>query len=229
MAIPLLFLFVTSCNEQNVDETLLENQKVEIRTSDCEDLGQDPTCITIPRTGTYVISGCTVYVSYTLRKCGTSTFTIRDFDYDLANSPACNTIRQQWSTLFNMSSLDANEAMNDFYRNLSIMVEDYEFSLLDPDDFPCPSNNATWSWIETYCHTICNRKHEGDGDQYLNQVICGYSCCIRSTSFCFENGVPKRTDVQINDLSDECDPVMFIACPNGSYNPNVCQKSCARL
>ncbi|MBK7697511.1 MAG: hypothetical protein IPJ39_01705 [Saprospiraceae bacterium] len=44
-------------------------------------------------------------------------FTIRDFSYTFTNSPACNTIQQQWSALFNISSLAANEAMNDFYRN----------------------------------------------------------------------------------------------------------------
>ncbi|MBK8826094.1 MAG: hypothetical protein IPO26_05130 [Saprospiraceae bacterium] len=230
MAIPLLFLFVTSCNEQHVDETIFENQKVEIRTSDCENLGNGGSdCETEIKTGQYIINGCMVNVSYKLSKCGND-FSIKDFSYTFTNSSACNTIQQQWSALFNISSLAANNAMNAFYKQLSIMVEDYEFSLLDPDEFPCPSNNSTWSWIETHCHTLCATKGDGEeGDLLLNHVVCGYSCCIRSTSFCFENGVPKRTDVQINDLSDECEPVEFIACPNDSYDPNACQKSCARL
>ncbi|MBK8885932.1 MAG: hypothetical protein IPN46_05000 [Saprospiraceae bacterium] len=51
--------------------------------------------------------------------------------------------------------------MNAFYKQLSIMVEDYEFSLLDPDEFPCPSNNSTWSWRNS-CHTLCAK---GDGEK----------------------------------------------------------------
>lgn len=228
MVVSSLFLFTISCSKNQSSETEIESKKTAIRSTIACDLG-NVNCTDFYRTGQYVINGCTINVTYTFRKCGTS-FEIRDFDYTFNNSAACDAIQQQWSILYNTSSLAANNAMNAFYKQLSILVENYEIGLLNPIAFACPSSNYQLTWVETHCHVLCAQKGDGEGLWKLTQVICGDACCIRLTKFCIlPDGTINRKEVGVTQINSfDCEPVP-VGCTYGNYDPASCQKACARL
>ena len=179
---------------------------------------------------TFVVNGCSITVQYVVEKCPTI-ISVRDFEYTIGNSSACANVNQVWNQYYlNGQSQLANEALNSFYRNLTLMVQANIFSNLDPDDFDPSISHVDFQWIETGCHTSCVEISDGPEGPILGgiyQVKCGDGCCARVTQFSFApNGDVQIISTKIRG-SDDCDPIR-VDC-SYTYDPNYCQPACARL
>lgn len=225
MAIPLLFLFVTSCNEQYAGDKVFENKTTQLRNEFCElnDCG-NPTII--PITGEiYVINGCSISVNYIKEVCANS-ITIKHMSYTFANSSACNNYRQIWNQQFmNGQTQLANESMNQFFKLLSEMIEDRIRAGL-----PSNSTVSTLHFVETFCHTLCAKEIKFDDlPSYfeLTQEKCGISCCIRSTEIKFIDGEWVEVKSVIS-VGGDCDPIL-VNCNGDIHVSAICDPACARL
>jgi len=221
MTVPLLFLFPTSCNKQSNAIGDQESGELEMRTTEfCENHGCGNPIITNVVGEVYVINGCSIYVNYILEICLHTSISIRNMSYTFANTQACNNYQQIWNQYFlNGQSQLANESINQLYKLLSQMIED---KILN--SYP---NIATLHFIETFCHTLCAKKINDDGENppffQLSQQVCGKSCCIRSTKVV--NGV-KTTSVVYE--GGGCDPIP-VNCAGDIHISTICDPACARL
>jgi len=182
-------------------------------------------------TDTFFVNGCLISVRYIVEVCPL-TVSVRDFEYTIGNSSACNNVNQVWNQYYlNGQSQLANEALNSFYRDLTLMVQANILSNLDPDDFDPSILYFDFQWIETGCHTSCvDISVDPEGTPILGgifQVKCGDGCCARVTKFSFApNGDTQIISTEIRG-SDDCDPIR-VDC-DYTYDPNYCQPACARL
>ncbi len=229
MAIPLLFLFVSSCNKQsNIDH---ENDLgvVETRTvaEFCDEalVPCSNAIISYIVDEIYVINGCTVYVDYTLLKCPNFTI-VRDMSYTFANSAACNNTNQIWNQYyFNGQSQLANESINQFYKLLSEMIEE-KIALSSPPTV----GNFRFHFVETFCHTLCAKEiTDGENPSFflLSQQVCGRSCCIRTTEYIIKDGKLVKETVAIH-VGGDCDPIP-VDCNGDKHLSEICDPACARL
>ena len=179
---------------------------------------------------TFVVNGCTITVQYVVEKCPT-TISVRNFEYTIGNSSACNNVNQVWNQYYlNGQSQLANEALNSFYRDLTLMVQTNIINGLDPNDYDPNVPFLDFQWIETGCHTSCTEiiyTEDGPVLGGIFQVECGKGCCARVTKFIFDsNGDPDIISTEVRG-SNDCDPIR-VDC-DFSYDPNYCQPACARL
>ncbi len=231
MSLALLFTTMYACTDAeyhtnvNQDSKLTENRVfIGCPQSFCDFPKRDTI------TDTFFVNGCQIIVDYILEKCP-NIISVRNFEYTIGSGSACNNVNQVWNQYYlNGQSQLANEALNSFYRNLTLMVQTNIFSNLDPNDFDSSFPILDFQWIETGCYTSCVEISDGPEGPILGgiyQVKCGNGCCARVTKFSFEpNG-----DVQIISTtirgSDDCDPIR-VDC-SYTYDPNYCQPACARL
>jgi len=220
MAIPILFLFVTSCGKQEAIDTTISNATIETR-GVCDQFD----CLGPLNTYTkdFIINGCVVTATYTVNECLDRT-RIYNMSYTFANSATCNSTKQIWNQYYlNGQSLLANEAINVFYNEITLLIEANYISTLTPDKYP-----PLLQWIETKCHTLCavEVKFEDLPSYYdLSQVQCGTSCCVRETDLLVVDGKVVKGPSEIVQLGG-CDPVT-IKCKGEMLLG--CKAACERL
>ncbi len=181
-------------------------------------------------TTVYVVNGCSITVYYTVESCPTI-IVVRDFSYTIGTGSACTNLSQVWNQYYlNGQSILANEALNDLYRTLTLLVQNTVFSNLDPNDFTPGLSNYDFQFIETKCHTMCVDISYDEGEIILGgitQVQCGKGCCARVTKFVFKsNGDPVPISTEIRE-GNQCTPIT-VRC-DYTYNPEDCQPACSRL
>ena len=229
MTVPLLFLFSTSCSENHVSPHEEGLSVVESRvTSFCDNVNPCGNTQSAIINENYVINGCTITVNYEKWSCSNDVV-IKNMSYTFANSSACNSLQQPWNQYFlNGQSLAANEAMNDFYKQLVDMIENNIFA---------NSSAQIVTFINTYCHTLCvmeEKDEEGNfGAINLRQVPCGTSCCVRVTRLVIDPATDKlikKTDPPIYEGSCDPLPAQFdTGCGEGYTVDRLCDPACERL
>ena len=232
MSLALFFLTLYACSDTEYHTNAIQDSKL----TESRNFGGCPQSFCNPSTITnvtdvYVINGCSITVNYVLEECP-NTVAVRDFSYTIGTGTACTNLSQVWNQyyLYGQSQL-ANEALNDLYRTLTLLVQNTVFSNLDPGDFASSVVNYDFQFIETKCHTMCvDVRDDGEGGVILGgiyQVQCGEGCCARVTQFVFDiNGDPVPTSTEIKE-GDECTPVR-VNC-DYTYDPEQCLPACSRL
>ncbi len=223
MAVPILFLFVTSCGKQEAIDTPMSNATTETR-GVCDQSGcLNPTIIIY--TKDFTINGCVVTATYTVTICP-NRIRISDMSYTFANSAACNSTNQIWNQYYlNGQSLIANEAINVFYNEITLLIETEVISTLPANGTLLP----LLQWVETKCHTVCviETKFEDLPSFFeLKQVQCGVGCCIRDTELIIVNGKVEKGESLIVNLG-VCDPIT-VRC-KGVLLSETCSPACTRI
>jgi hypothetical protein len=181
-------------------------------------------CSEVPVTDEFMIDGCKVYVSYILVTCPSGT-SFKNMTYSFENSTACNTLKNRWNQYYPTGQYQlANEALNAFFKQLSVLIEDKYLNSLSS-----ATSAVTLHFVETFCHSICitsKKDEEGNPISFdINQIRCGKSCCVRVTTAVRVNGRWEKTTVIVTEGS--CDPLP-INC-EGLHISSICSPACARL
>ncbi|HMT51622.1 MAG TPA: hypothetical protein PKD16_00095 [Saprospiraceae bacterium] len=222
MAVPLLFLFVTSCSKPQAAEVEYENQVTETRAL-CDEYSGCASPFISVKTKVFIVNGCEVTATYTVKLCPGVGVTISNMSYTFANSPACNSTKQIWNTYyFAGQSQTANEAINVFYNQITLLIEADVIASLNPLNAP-----PLLQWIETYCHKLCV-KGDGENPEFieLSQVPCGKGCCIRDTKLIVKDGVVVKGESAIINYG-VCVPIPIVC--DGILAPLSCSPACARI
>ena len=217
MAVPLLFLLPSSCNEPQILDAVPLDAETEIRNIIASGCGDDPCDgnyddIKVINED-YSINGCSVRVHYRMARCGNS-FYVTNIGTTLLNptSPACN----KWNQYFqNGQTVQANEALNAFYNAITMAIESTIVSQFS-SAFPILTVNV----IETYCHTMCV-SYDGEGNPNVYHERCGTNCCIRTRQYV--NGIPYGAPAYAGNPT--CTPISITCNQTGL----PCQPACARL
>ena len=230
-----IFLFsFLSCTDQALKSDLdidTANGSTEFRKIYCEWTPCDP--LKLPISKTYVINGCSITVSYILLKCP-NWIAVKNFSYSIAQSAPCRDVKQVWNQYYFVGqSLEANLALNNFYRALTLLVQADILASLTPSNYPNGFLNAVW--IETKCHVMCVEEIKFDDlPSYfdVSYSVCGIKCCHRNTKYILKDGVLVQDGPStITDLYPvfPCEPLP-IQCKEGSTRwGNTCEPVCARL
>ncbi|MEZ4910941.1 MAG: hypothetical protein R2774_08770 [Saprospiraceae bacterium] len=229
----MLLLFLISCGKQSEENVPITNDNTEVRNicdwRSCE------TPFTMVETRSYIINGCEIIATYSIEICPNSV-SVRDMSFVFTSSAACNDQNQVWNQFWTHGqTLQANLAYNDFYRQITLLIQDYIVS-----NVALPSTTNAFQWIETGCHTLCkhlvyedggDKLRSGDGSRNstfnLYHTICGESCCIRSTEIIWKDGIATLGESTIINAR----PCIMkpVNCPEGYYDSNICLPACARL
>lgn len=242
---PLFLIF--SCSDQTLNKELenfnYTNTQTELRNQLC-DLAIPCTPEENVKTKSYMINGCKVTVTFTLVKCDPSIYAyigVKDFSFSFAESAPCRNIKQAWNQYYFVGqTLQANLALNDFYRTLTLLVQADVMSDLDPAPYLKYNSIMNFDWVETKCHTICAKEIVFDDlPSYfdLSYAECGYKCCRRETTYKYiENSEGGGSWVQQGDpIVKEVYPTIPceykpVECIEGAsqWDPN-CHPACERL
>jgi hypothetical protein len=175
-----------------------------------------------------VVSGCTLYVSWDVKKCitasGCRTIHIANMTFTYGSSTACTRLKQSVNgdVLVNgWSSYYAN--YNVLYRALSNLAEAWEVQrLINFNNVgPC---DVFVEWIASGCVTHCISGIDDDGIPELEEIKCGEGCCFRTNWYQNINGVPVGGTPTITP-GLPCSPITA-ECMTGD---NYCNPVCDRL
>jgi hypothetical protein len=233
MSLALFFLTLYGCSDTEYHTNAIQDSKL----TESRNLTGCPQTFCFPPISkdtiidTFVVNGCVITVEYVVEVCPT-TVSVRDFVYTIGSGSACDNINQVWNQYYlNGQSILANEALNSFYRKLTLLVQNSVFNNLDPADFDPNIVYYDFQWIETKCHTMCvDIRDDGEGGVILGgiyQVECGEGCCARTTQFIFDPQGEVDTISSEIRLIEDCEPIR-VRC-DYTYNPEDCQPACARL
>ncbi len=236
MSLSLILLFFSACGDQEIAPDI-KNHEVNFRgeQSELQMIPCDPCLdgILTPVSKIYVINGCSITVSYIIEVCQNGRMAVRDFDYTIGSGAACYNLKQTWNVYYPSTlTLDANIAINAFYRQLTLLVQQDIIDSLNPNDYP--SGYTDLQWIETKCHTLCSKQVVGEPGEPilywdLSYGVCGNSCCIRNTTYIVVNNVFEEQSSEIIYSDGFCDPVT-VRCKNGASQwNNRCEVACERL
>jgi hypothetical protein len=238
MTLALFVSFTFSCTDadlKNADTT------AELKTETRNELGNpivytcDPCLLAIETNVTEIIdiNGCPVTVTYKVLECRNGQFQIRDFEYDFDFTDTdCTNLAQTWNQYLAVNDpINANLALNAFYKALTLKVQDLFMSTLNPLDYP--SGYTDLQWIETNCHTLCAYPVRSEENEILfyniDHAVCGEGCCIRNTTYIVVDGKWVKNNSSIVESDAFCDPVT-LNCPEGGFQfGNKCEIACARL
>ncbi len=156
------------------------SQNTETRAGDPLEFPCDPCrdAILDYRTTTYNIEGCHITVHYTVENCPGYRMSVRDFSYTIGSGSVCYDVKKKWNIYFWANqTYQANLAMNEFYRTLTLLVQADVIAGMDPHNYP--NGYVDFQWIETYCHTICAAKvlgEEGEPPIYWDLGSFNWTC-----------------------------------------------------
>ncbi len=231
MAVPLLFIFISSCSNDASQNDIQEDVNVSYRTNDLTRELCDFDCFDrlIDREDIFIVEGCSIKVTYTVQYCD-SWMAITNLNWRTIFSSTCGWKDLPWWENFydNGFSYTANEAINMLIKELSIMIEDKELALLNLVN----GDIQTVHFVETSCHTLCTGEENDPEDEgffnlfFIYHAKCGESCCLRITEAEYTNGDYVKT-TRIVPSNKPCDPTTI---ENGCINPSViCNPACSRL
>ncbi len=177
------------------------------------------------------VSGCTLYVSYTVRRC-VNGFSISNLTFTYSSSTICDAIQQHFVSLYNMGNFgQLSTDMNDLYAYVSTRIEQIELN-----NYPIPycdeNFNITTEIFASSCLQLC-LSEDIRGNPVVTQEVCGNGCCSRNSIYCInretkelevyrQNGpIPTclSNDVCNNEVQTECtvncDRILFKDIFNG--------------
>lgn len=199
----------------------------------------DPNCIEYQLLNIPVdMNGCTVLCSVNIRECTNAGKVYYvgfwGFSYTFAsNDPDCWTWVANWSNLYNGQNIkQVEDAMNQFYRDLSLKFEKQILStkILDIPTFPNYGNIG--EWYEADCKQLCTTADDSSGEiiWLLSNVKCGDACCRRITAYSqLPNQQIDQITVEANPVGDPvCEPVTIICNGSGVQQFN-CKFPCERI
>lgn len=233
-------LFYSSCTDHSPKIEMDDyNQNTEMRSSGQLEsefcMLSGASCINLSflnQSKTYVINGCSITVNYQLVLCSGKVRGIRNFSHTFANSSPCYNSKQAWNQYYLAGqTVQANQALNAFYRMLTLMVQADVVASLNPSDFP--NGYVDLQWIETKCHTLCVKEVKSeDLPSYfdISHAVCGEGCCVRETKYKVVNGVfVQDGNPTLTSTDASCDPVPVQCVKDGVQWSNNCDVACERL
>jgi hypothetical protein len=229
MAMMMLFLY--ACADKNdLSGPTLEDVYAENRETNICDFLYCRGTPWQPKTLIINYLGCPFTVTFEWRQCAQAVETRNfDFSFDPTNL-RCNTVKDSIVGFWLAGqSLQANNAYNALYKQLTLGVQNWVLSQLDQSQFNI-STPVSFQFIETDCHTLCvfsELDFEGILTYSVSHVKCGESCCVRGGDIQFDvNG-----DAYIvNETLKGGSPCIAttVNCL-GNYDQNSCTPACDRL
>ena len=196
-------IYFLSCSEVDHAEN---NQSQYAQTRELSDgacdIGYQEGCDTMTIDTFVIIDTCEVPVRFFRRICETPsgvTFTFGNFvinnnSLQLYDTIYCDNL-DTWSALWAMgNNAGAEAAWDNFRKQVSIVVENLvilDYISKHVANYNCESSigviTIASSFIDTNCKSICGEQEEGVWN--LRDVVCGISCCVRFTDYCYRDGV----------------------------------------
>jgi hypothetical protein len=182
------------------------------------------------RTITYM--DCPIEVTYRLWQCKVNDQYFLSFQIiDWRPLARCSKFLKQYNDLY-WGGVEggADELINEMYRHFSNVIENtYAASLAEITTSPCNKPLVHSSFFARDCYKTCiDWTYSDEGELEFGSIIekrCATSCCLRTRSWCYENGEVKIIEENKGGLT--CiRPVAPQPCPE---RPGICSAACNRL
>ena len=194
--------YFLSCGEDHTENNQAPNAQIRELTDGACNISIDPGCDTMTIDTFVTIDTCEVHVKFFRKICTTPAgvsftfghFVINNNSLQLYDTIYCDNL-DTWSSLWAMgNNAAAAAAWDNFRKQVSIAVENLvilDYISKNSGNYDCESSTSVItlasSFIDTECKSICGEQEEGVWN--LRDVVCGISCCVRFTDFCYRDGV----------------------------------------
>jgi hypothetical protein len=238
-------LLIFSCSKENRVELEKQNLNTEVETRSACPEGPGGGCLAIGQSfsGTFTYQGCAIPFTATYYVCpqGIQMDPVV-WDYNnLPNTTGCNMLKKKLSDLFAlgdeagiMNILDGITIgmTNQAQATIFTIVQTLNPGIYQCSNIPAPCENQQYQYTFSTRTVTCNKlcatfKGDGEGggqwDLYL--LVCGQSCCSRSSYFCMNpNGTICYGPIVYSQIS-QCSSNG--PCPSGMFGSGICRtKSC---
>ncbi len=232
MAVPLLFIFISSCSNDSSQNDIQEDLNVSSRTESLTRDFCDFKCYDriFEREDIFIVEGCSIKVTYTVQYCDGWT-AITNLNWRTIFSRNCGWKDLPWWENFyeNGFSYEANQAINMLIKELTLMIEDKELTIRINNEGTNIENGQSQivHFVETSCHTLCTgEENDPFNPFFIYHAKCGESCCLRITDVKIIDGDFFKTS-RIVPSNKPCDPTTI---ENGCISPSaICNPACSRL